>query len=244
MVKVRQLSLPLIIILLSVLVLGCDQRIPARSQVGQAADGYTPSSGSEMSVAKAVEEVGVVMASAAESTDTYHFGALIGKLGEPIRLDETIFMVHGFRLVPPDVVTKPKEGYEFLAVDVSIANIGEKNRYYAGVRDLWLRDQNGLKYTNDGVRPVESITFLDDGAIEPGEIIRGEVNFEIPLGERDFDLWFEPITLELLEFAVVRLAGEEMIWKAAGSQIPSGMLFEMPGPRPEDLLPPPPDPET
>ncbi len=243
MVKVRQLSVPLIMILLSVLVLGCGQRIPARSQVGQAADGYTPSSVPEMSVARAVKEIGVVLAGATETSGTYHFGAVMGKLGEPIRLDETVFMVHGFRLVPPDVITKPKAGYEFLAVEVSIANIGENNRYYAGVRDLWLRDAKGLKYTNDGVRPVESIHFLDDGATEPGEIIRGEVNFEIPIGERDFDLWFEPITLELQEFVVVRLEGDEQVaWKAAGSQIPSGILFEMPGPRVEDLLPP--DPET
>jgi len=240
MVKVRQLSVPLIMILFSVLALGCDQLIPAKSQRGQA-DGYTPSSISEMSMAKAVNEVGVGLEGAAETTGTYHFGALMGKLGEPIRLDETIFMVHGFRLVPPDVITKPKEGHEFLAVDVSIANIGKKDRYFAGVRDLWLRDKKGLKYTNDGVRPVENIAFLDAGATEPGEIIRGEVNFEIPIGERDFDLWFEPITLGLLEFAVVRLEAEEMTWKAAGSQIPSDILSEMPGPRLEDLLPP--DPE-
>ncbi len=232
MLKARYLQVPLTLIILSFFAFGCAQRIPARSQSGQAADGWTPSSIFEAPIGKDPLKAGAVTASTGGDDPQIKFGVIQAGLREPIRLGETIFVVYGFREVPSDVVTKAKRGHKFIAVEVSITNVGEKNRYYAGVRDLWLRDDTGLKITNDGQRAVENINFLDDGATEPNEMIRGEVNFEVPEDQNDFDLYFEPITLELQQFGMVRLEADEM-WKAAGSQIPPHLVFDMPGPKPE-----------
>lgn len=232
----RLLSLPLILVILSMTAIGCDQRIPARSQVGQAADGFSPSSVYETPIAKTSRHINTVTAATKKSGDTRHFGTITAKIGEPVQLDETIFAVHGFREVPGDILTGPDPGKKLLAVEVSIVNVGKKPRYFAGVRDLWLRDSTGLMYTNDGMRAVESISFLDDGATVPGQEIRGEVNFEVPKDQDDFRIYFDPVTLELQEFVMVPLVMEDPSWRAAGTQIRPDALFEMPGPKREQQI--------
>lgn len=234
MIKARRLSVLIVMVLFSVLALGCNQRTPARSQLGQASDGWTPSSMYDAPVTlkkMVLEQMG--LGDKKSKDKEWHFGAIEAKMREPVKLGETIFVVYGVRDVSSDVITAPTPGNKFIAVEVSITNIGKKTRYFAGVRDLWLRDMKGRKITNDGVRPVESINFLDAGATGPGQMIRGEVNFEVPDDEDQFDLHFEPVTLDLGEWVVVKLTRDDS-WRPAGSEIPASLEFDMPGPRPEE----------
>jgi hypothetical protein len=76
---------------------------------------------------------------------------------------------------------KPKEGYQFVSVDIQIDNQGENVQEINSIAQMYLKDSTGQKYTfHLGAQSVVD-TGLPDDELQPGERVRGQISFQVPL---------------------------------------------------------------
>ena len=76
---------------------------------------------------------------------------------------------------------KPKEGYQFVSVDIQIENQGEVVQEINSIAQMYLKDGSGQKYTfHLGAQSVVD-TGLPDDELQPGERVRGQISYQVPV---------------------------------------------------------------
>jgi hypothetical protein len=78
-------------------------------------------------------------------------------------------------------VVQPKEGDKFVSVDVQVENLGESVKEVTSVVQMYLKDATGQKYTfHLGAQSIID-SGLPDDELQPGERIRGQIGFQVPI---------------------------------------------------------------
>lgn len=106
---------------------------------------------------------------------------------EAVIFKESMIMccVEGFRAFNNDI-TYSKGGY-CLAVDFSVGNESQNDEYLSNVYNFILTDSRSYSYNPSPIQGRGSL----NGIIKPGgDMRRGEIVFEVPASERDFQLTF------------------------------------------------------
>ena len=70
----------------------------------------------------------------------------------------------------------PEPGMRFIAVDVTVENVGSKPITYS-YADFFLRDSDGWQYVKNTVRGLDKYPYLTSGKLAPGEKVRGYMQF-------------------------------------------------------------------
>ncbi|MFL5734344.1 MAG: DUF4352 domain-containing protein [Chloroflexia bacterium] len=91
----------------------------------------------------------------------------------------------------------PKAGMEYLVVDVTIENAGDKEAAISSLLMESLKDGSGQKYT---VTIGADAKASADGKIAPGDKSRGETSFEVPLTATGLVFIFDPVFGDALRF--------------------------------------------
>ncbi|MCG0278537.1 MAG: DUF4352 domain-containing protein [Thermanaeromonas sp.] len=113
-------------------------------------------------------------------------------IGEPIKMGGLVFTVNGVRESKGDQFIRPKEGYIYKIVDVTLENIGEKPAAISSLMMFSLADSEGYRYkVTIGPETRGSL----DGELQPGQKMRGELAFEVPTKATGLQLLFEPNVL-------------------------------------------------
>lgn len=104
----------------------------------------------------------------------------IFKLGEPIEISDLIIQVLAVSYPTGTEIIKPKEGFQFVAVDVQIENQGSTVQEITSVVQMYLKDETGEKFTfHLGAQSLLD-SGLPDDELQPGEMVRGQIGFQVP----------------------------------------------------------------
>lgn len=107
-------------------------------------------------------------------------------IGDTVKLGDLQYTVHGVREVEGNEVFKPDEGKKWVAVEVTVENVGSEAQMVSSMAGFSLTDSDGYNYTPT-VLPVDTKGQLD-GELGPGRKMRGELAFEIPAEAKGLEL--------------------------------------------------------
>ena len=110
-------------------------------------------------------------------------------------------MVNSVKTHAGEKFSHPKGGYTYLVVDVTLKNVASGTHNASSVLMFTLKDQTGQRYT-------ETITAFakasPDGKVKSGDLLRGELVYEVPSSMHAFTLAFAPrfLTNEMAEWQI------------------------------------------
>lgn len=118
----------------------------------------------------------------AAKTETY-------KIGDSVKAGNLIFTVNSTRIDEGGDFIKPKDGYIYYIIDVTVENTGDKSESVSSLMMFKLFDSDGYNY-NITIGPETKGSV--DGEISSGRKLRGELAFEIPQDAEGLELEIDP----------------------------------------------------
>jgi hypothetical protein len=115
----------------------------------------------------------------------------IYSVGDIISIDNAILVVLGWDQPPGGDLNPPDEGKKYLVVDLMLANQGQRSFTSSPVFQMTLKSQSGQKFNLNGKANLAAGSSQPNGEINPGEIIRGKVGFQVPEDLTDFIFVYE-----------------------------------------------------
>ena len=135
------------------------------------------------SSANAGTSVGTSGSNSSSSNSSKHF-----KVGDQVKVGDTfIVTVNSFKTNPGDDIFKPKSGNQFVVVDVTLKNVGSKEQDISSLLQFTLKDATGQKYNETIISNVTP----PDGKLAAGDIIKGQIAYEVAASQHDFTFAFE-----------------------------------------------------
>lgn len=108
----------------------------------------------------------------------------IYRIGDLIEISDLVIQVLGVSYPPGTEIVRPKEGYQFVSVDVQLENQGSSPQEISSIVQMYLKDAAGEKYTfHLGAQSIID-SGLPDDELQPGERIRGQIGFQVPVDAR------------------------------------------------------------
>jgi hypothetical protein len=112
-------------------------------------------------------------------------------VGDIIELGDLALTVHGVTFPTGDEFTQPDEGQRFVVVDVAVENRTDSAQSISSLLQMQLKDATGQVYDVDLMAQVASGGSSPDGELAPGETLRGQVGFQVPVDSTDLVFVFD-----------------------------------------------------
>lgn len=130
--------------------------------------------------------------SSGSSSSTQSSGSKSGsqhfKVGDQVNVGNTYTVtVNSVKTSAGDDITQPKAGNTFLIVDVTLKNTSSTEQNLSSLLQFTLKDSTGQKYDETIVTGATS----PDGKLAAGDVLRGQLAYEVPSSMHDFTLAFE-----------------------------------------------------
>lgn len=117
------------------------------------------------------------------SSSNKHF-----KVGDQVKIgDNFIVTINSFKTNPGDEFDQPKSGNEFVVVDLTIKNVGSDEQDISTILQCTLKDSTGQKYNETFISNLTA----PDGKLAAGDLVKGQVAYEVPKAQHDFTFDFE-----------------------------------------------------
>ena len=113
------------------------------------------------------------------------------EVGDIISVNNTILVVLGWDQPPGGDLNPPDEGKKYVVVDLILANQGDRSFNSSPAFQMSLKAPSGHKFNPNGKANLASGSNLPNGEVNPGEIIRGKVGFQVPVELTDFTFVYE-----------------------------------------------------
>ncbi len=126
----------------------------------------------------------------------------IYEVGDIISINNTILVVLGWDQPPGGDLNPPDQGKKYLVVDLMLANQGENSINISPVFQMTLKDSTGQKYNINGKANIASGSNTPSGELNPGEVIRGKIGFNVPEDLVNFVFVYEANLIGLGEVSV------------------------------------------
>jgi|GEM_PF-1034010 len=112
------------------------------------------------------------------------------KVGDKVSVGDTFEVtVNSFKTTPGDDYINPAAGNQFVAIDITIKNISAKEQNVSSGLQLTFKDVTGQKYSDKYIGSGGGSS--PDGKVAVGDLLRGQVYYEIPKTLKQFTLAFE-----------------------------------------------------
>jgi len=111
------------------------------------------------------------------------------RVGDQIKMDNLTFVVNGTREVK-DEFMNPGPGNIFLAIDVTVENVGEKVELVSSLGMFDLRDVEGNRYEQALFVTTGKASL--NGEVAPGKKLRGEIVFKVPKEVKGLEFIIKP----------------------------------------------------
>ena len=111
------------------------------------------------------------------------------EIGDSVKAGNLIFTVNSTRIDEGGDFIKPKDGYIYYIIDVTVENTGDKSESVSSLMMFKLFDSDGYNY-NITIGPETKGSV--DGEISSGRKLRGELAFEIPQDAEGLELEIDP----------------------------------------------------
>lgn len=110
------------------------------------------------------------------------------KVGDQVKVGDTyIVTINSFKTNSGDEISKPKSGNTFVVVDMTIKNISKDEQNLSSLLQFTLKDATGQKYTET----ILSSSTPPDGKLAAGDVVKGQIPYEVSASQHDFTLAFE-----------------------------------------------------
>lgn len=110
------------------------------------------------------------------------------KIGDTVEIKDYKVKVNKVSTSTGGKIIKPKDGYEFLKVDITLENISKESKAVSSILMFKVVDTDGRSY-NQTI--TENQKGQLDGEVGPGRKITGEYIVEVPKGSKDLELEFD-----------------------------------------------------
>lgn len=112
-------------------------------------------------------------------------------VGDTITIGDFVLKVNKVLYPKGDQFNKPSAGNKFLVVDLTIVNKGSSSAEISTLLQMWVKDATGRKYTEDLMATTAAKGTTPDGEISPGEKVRGQVGFQVPIKATGLEFVFD-----------------------------------------------------
>lgn len=113
------------------------------------------------------------------------------EVGEPIEFSGLLIEILEVSYPAGTEIIKPKEGYQFVGIDIQIENQGSAVQEITSVVQMYLKDETGQKFTfHLGAQSLLD-TGLPDDELQPGELVRGQIGFQVPESAQEIVFVFD-----------------------------------------------------
>lgn len=100
-------------------------------------------------------------------------------IGDTAKVGDAEVTVHGFRTSTGSDISSPDAGNMWIIVDATVRNTGDDSYALSSLLQVSARDSEGREYS---ITVAPDLAGRLDGAIPPGDMLRGEEAFEVPEG--------------------------------------------------------------
>ena len=115
-------------------------------------------------------------------------GAKHFKVGDQVKVGDTyIVTINSFKTTPGDEFIKPKAGNVFVVIDASFKNVSSEEKSLSTLLQCNLKDSMGQKYSETFI----SGATPPDGKLAAGDIVKGQIPYEVSASQHDFTFSFE-----------------------------------------------------
>ena len=112
-------------------------------------------------------------------------------VGDSVKVGDLVLTVNNVTYPKGDEFNKPKEGYRFVVVDLTIENQGSTSVQISSLLQMSLKDATGQIYDVDLSAVEASGGTTPDGEVAPKEKVRGQVGFQAPKDAKDLVFVFD-----------------------------------------------------
>ena len=103
------------------------------------------------------------------------------EIGDIIEIGDLGLVVNEITFPAGDDFTQPDEGKNFIVVDLSVTNNTDSSQSISSLLQMELKDATGQSYDVDLMASVAAGGASPDGELAPGETLRGQVGFQVPV---------------------------------------------------------------
>lgn len=122
--------------------------------------------------------------SSSSSSSAKHF-----KVGDQVKVGDTwVVTVNSAKLHGPTDIDQPSAGDTYLVLDITFKNVSSKEQTLSTVLQMSLKDATGQTYDDTIVSFAKS---APEGKVEAGDLVRGQLAYEIPKAQKAFTFAFE-----------------------------------------------------
>lgn len=111
------------------------------------------------------------------------------KVGDQVKSGDYVFSVNEVREDQGSQFVKPKAGNIFIVPNVTIQNNGKEKTIVSTLLQMSIKDSEGNKYTP---ALTQDATGKVDGELLAGDIIKGDVGYEIPTTAKGLKFYYQP----------------------------------------------------
>jgi hypothetical protein len=110
----------------------------------------------------------------------------IFQIGDLVEISDLVIQILGVSYPAGTDIVRPREGYQFIAVDVQLENQGSSIQEVSSIAQMYVKDATGQKYTfHLGAQSIID-SGLPDDELQPGERVRGQIGFQVPENSQGF----------------------------------------------------------
>lgn len=102
-------------------------------------------------------------------------------IGDVVAFENTSLTVNGLSFSTGNQFNEPEEGYKYLLVDITIENTSSDALNISTLLQMYVKDSDHRKYSVDIMASIESSSSLPEGELSPGESVRGQVGYQVPI---------------------------------------------------------------
>lgn len=113
-------------------------------------------------------------------------------IGETVNVDDLQIVINEVKEIPGTQYFEPEEGKRFILVDLTLDNLGSDDFIVSSLLFFALKDDTGQEYSISISGLTASEGKSPDGTIIPGDKLRGQLVYEIPIEASGLVLIFEP----------------------------------------------------
>lgn len=123
------------------------------------------------------------------STTPIPSGNTIANVGQAITVDEVSCTLVSVKVLAPDEFNKPKAGYQFIVVHITMKN-GSTGQVSYNPFDFHIKSATGNVTDADFSTPgsYTANNTLNAGNLDPGGTVNGDIIFQAPLGDTKAEL--------------------------------------------------------
>lgn len=127
---------------------------------------------------------------------------ILYNVGDVISIQDTLLIVLGWDQPEGGDFNPPAERKKYITVDLLMANQGERSFAVSPVFQMTLKDAAGQKYNINAKANAAADSSPPNGELNPGEVLRGEVGFQVPESVEEFVFVYEANLVGLGEVSV------------------------------------------